>query len=160
MNKLYPEIFWEVDINWTKPYLYENFLMTGSEYDESAYIYKITGRYSGKAHKLFYIGKTYYQYVITRISQEDHKKRYKKLLKDYQKHKLYVSLGIIEMKNGNITERRIDQIESLLIYSHDFKHLLNKQKLNELNVTEPYKIVNSGYRAPLFKEINFGIYAK
>ncbi len=102
MKKLYPEIFWEVDINWSKPHLYENFLLNGSEYDESAFIYKITGRYSGKAHKLFYIGKTYHQYIITRLNQEDHKKHFKKLSKEYPKHKLYVSLGIIEMEEGNI----------------------------------------------------------
>ncbi|OQX96503.1 hypothetical protein B6I21_00820 [candidate division KSB1 bacterium 4572_119] len=160
MEKLYPDTFWNVSINWTKPKLYENILEKYSEYDDYSYFYKITGQYSTKEHKLYYIGKAYYQTVSMRLSQKDHQKRFNKLSKDYPKHKLYVSFGIVKLANGHITEKRIDQIESLLIYSHDFDHLLNKQKLNELKVTEPYIILNSGYRTPLYKEIHFGIFAK
>ena len=157
---LYPDMFWEVNITWSRPCKYESFLKNGSSSVGGAKLYKVTGRFGKSDPKLFYLGKTYKQKVTKRLTQQDHKDRYNNLRKEYPRHQLYVSLGVVELDEGRITATRIDQIESLLIFAHDEDHIINIKNINEHKITEQYRIYNRGYKSPLLKEVLLGVLGK
>jgi len=151
---------WKVEIEWTRPALYEN----AREYADNAdaWLYMILGSFGSSERRIFYIGKTVNQYVKDRLSQPDHLRRYARLKRDHPRHRLLVSLGILRVKNGNITNARVDQIETMLIYTAGCRepHIMNKKKIWVLRTEEPYFIKNSGYRRPLPKEIHHGIFVR
>ena len=157
MLQLYEEYYWKAKIKWSKPRNYEKVKKYGSKYDETAYFYKITGKYLNNVSKLLYLGKTYDQCVSLRLNQKDHIQRYKRISKEFPKHQLFLSFGELFLEDGLKTKKRIDEIESLLIYAHDSEYLYNKRKLVSFKVLSYYKITNNGYRSPLFKEICFGL---
>jgi hypothetical protein len=70
MEPLFSELWWKVKIEWQEAEAYEQ-VKNGSSYDfdEKAFLYMITGRFSNRAPKLFYIGKTYFQVVSWRLGQ-------------------------------------------------------------------------------------------
>jgi hypothetical protein len=123
----------------------------------------ILGYYSTSAPKLFYIGMVYNQHVTQRLSQPDHRQRYVRLRHDHPNHRFRVSLGAVEIENGRITRNRIDQIETILVFAHyeeNQQQIINKRKWMTHRITSHYTIHNYGYRAPLYREIHLGIFAK
>lgn len=160
MKILYNELCWSAKIYWSRPIIYDNAKNFYYEANDISNLYKITGKYSKNKHTLFYVGKTYAQSVSIRLNQKDHVNRYEIIKERYPRFKLYVSFGSITLIYGKLTRKRINEIESLLIYAHDFKNLQNKSKLFSLNVNEQYKIANIGYSFPLHKEITYGIFVK
>ena len=122
MQRLYHKEAWEVEIEWTRPKEYTRLLSEGSDRDECANLYLISARYGAANAKTIYIGQTYTQLVRKRLSQPDHKKRFAAFVKNYQRHGFFVSLGIITIKEGNLTRKRLDDIERILIYANDASH--------------------------------------
>ena len=121
----------------------------------------ITGRFSNRDPKLFYIGKTYKQVVSWRLNQRDHRQRYECLRMKYPRHKLYVSIGLVTMLNGDIRETQVDHIERLLIYAHDSEHLINQKSIYTHGLGEEYyEIVNQGHFRPLHRQIFFGLISR
>ena len=157
MKILFEYVCWDAEINWSRPVLYTNAKDSWYEYDRY-YFYKITGKYSKYPPRLFYIGKTFSQSVKTRLNQKDHINRYKTIRKNYPRFEFYVNFGSIKLAYGKLTQKRIDEIESLLIYSDDSEYLQNKTKIMSLNVKEQYIIKNKGYSAPLHREIAYGMF--
>jgi len=158
MEPLFSELWWKIKIEWQEAEAYEQ-VKNGSSYDfdEKAFLYMITGRFSNRAPKLFYIGKTYFQVVSWRLGQEDHRRRYEQLRRDYPKHKLYVNIGLVKILNGVINPKRVDHIERLLIYAHDFEHKINQKSIYTHGLGEAcYEIVNEGYYHPLHQQIFYG----
>jgi hypothetical protein len=160
MKYLFQEYSWIATVNWSRPVLYQNAKIDYYDAEEYANLYKITGKYSSYDPKLFYIGKTFRQYVTDRLNQPDHVTRYNELTAKYPKHILYVSFGTIQLEYGKLIQTRVDEIETLLIYSHWRKELINKRKIGLLTVEEQYIIYNRGYSMPLHKEIKYGISVK
>ncbi len=39
LRQLFEDDFWDVDINWSRPKLYENVIEYGAELDDEAYLY-------------------------------------------------------------------------------------------------------------------------
>ncbi len=160
LRQLFEEDFWDVEINWSRPALYENVIEYGAELDDKAFLYMITAKFGSNKSKILYIGKTYKQTVNIRLSQNDHHKRYKNIQKKYPRHKLYVSCGTVQIHNGKITENRIKEIEKILIYSNDTDHVQNVSNYYTHGVKDSYKIKLSGYRHSLPKELYLGVFAK
>jgi hypothetical protein len=162
--KVAPESAWTVNIKWSRPILYENVIRTDYAYGygQDHWLYMILGYYGTSQRKIFYIGKVYKSYVGDRLRNPDHVRRYLKLRQAHPNHELRLSLGNVLIKQGNITNRRVDQIESLLIYTAGESELsiVNKSKLLTHKITEPYALYNSGYHHPLAKEIHHGIFIK
>ncbi len=158
MKLLYEEDSLLVTIKWSKPIIYENLIENGSYNDDSAHLYMITGKYLNNSPKLYYVGKTYDQYVSHRLTQVDHKNRYDELYNKYPKHKLFVSHGTIEIEGGNRTRKRVDEIERILIYSMNSDHTINKKNLYSHGVTEQYLVSNKGYKSHLPSTIGIGVF--
>ena len=158
MKLLYEEDSWLVSINWSKPMIYENLIENGSYNDDDAHLYMITGKYLNNTPKLFYIGKTYNQYVTQRLTQVDHKNRYDQLCDDYPKHTLFVSHGTIEIEEGKRTKKRVAEIERILIYSMNSDHTINQKNLFSHGVTAQYLITNKGYKSHLPSTIGIGVF--
>ena len=163
-RRVAPEAAWKVAITWSRPISYENVINSEYTYgyDYSHWLYMILGYHGSAQRKIFYVGKVYDSFVGDRLRHPDHVRRYSKLKKKYPNHKLRVSLGTIHVKNGKITKQRVDQIETMLIYTagETQRHIINKSKLWTLRVNEHYMIDNSGYHSPLPKEIHYGIFAR
>jgi hypothetical protein len=160
MKILFEDAFLNVTISWSRPMLYENLISNGSSYDETAYLYMISGKYHNHPNKVFYIGKTYNQTVSNRLTQKDHKKRYDALKKEYPRHKLFVSHGNVQIHNGNVSPKRIDQIESILIYSMPGEHSINKMNFWSHGVKNEYLLTNKGYKNNLESTIGLGVFVK
>jgi len=158
MNTLPDEIITKVAITWTRPIDYDRLIETSHPKDDEAHLYMITARFSTKTSKIVYIGKTYKQNVSTRLKQPDHKKRRKLLHRKYKKHKLRVSLGLVSISGGNCTRRRIDEVESLLIYAGYQPTSINLRKIWDHRVADSYEIRNFGYRNGLPSRICFGLF--
>lgn len=160
MKALVHEDSWNIEISWSRPIEYTLFIKNSSPLNEHANLYFITARYGKKSHKIIYIGKSYSQSIRKRFSQPDHKLLHMKIMRDYPRHKFYVSLGVISVNNNKskITKNRIDEIERILIYSTDQDHKYNVKNFWGHKVTTPYRINNIGYRCNIYKDIALGIF--
>ena len=159
MKPLFEDEFWEVTIEWKKPKEYNRLLREGSDHDETARLYLITARYAKATSKGKYIGKTFRQKVSVRLKQPDHKKRYAAFTGKHPNHKFFVSHGIITMHNGKLTEKRLAEIEQILIYSNDPTHSGNVKNFYEHGVSGSYAITNTGFRCSLPRKIQLGVFA-
>ena len=157
-----PEPDWTVRINWSRPVTYENTIDEDYEYgyNQDHWLYMILGCHGASPRKIFYIGKVYNSFVGNRLQQDDHRQRYQKLRKQHPNHRLRVSLGTVHIKDGHITKQRIDQIETMLIYTvgEKLQHIINRNKLWTVGITDQYVIHNSGYHRPLPEVIQQGIF--
>lgn len=159
MEPLYPDEHWLVEINWSRPTLYERLLEDGgSPHDDGAYLYLISARFSGNAPKALYIGQTYSQWVTKRLTQRDHKRRYETFAEEYPRHSLFVSHGYVTVHGGKLTAKRLDDIESILIYTNDPTHAHNVKNFYRHGVASPYFIENKGSRCTLPKTIALGVF--
>lgn len=121
----------------------------------------ILGYYGSSHPKLFYIGKVYKNHVSARLRQADHKRRYENLVSEHPRHSFQVSLGSVEIENGKITKQRIDQIETMLIYTASASHsLVNKNKWLTHRISTAYHVTNHGFHRPLPREIQLGIFTQ
>ena len=140
---------------------YEQIIAHGSPHDSHKWLYMILGYFGSSHPKLFYIGKVYSTYVSARLRQADHKRRYLRLRDEHSHHSFRVTLGAVEIQGGNITSQRIDQIETMLIYTASVSQpLINERKWLTHRISGAYHIQNQGYRRPLPKEIHLGIFTK
>lgn len=156
---LYSEDLLNVEIKWSKPCSYENLKEYEPANEDYGYFYKILGKYSTKKFKLFYIGMTEVQYISRRLFNADHKKKRQNFQKDYPKHKLWLSVGIIQNIDECLNKLTIRDVESLLIYScanDNNSDISNKQ--NKLIHKKNYRIVNSGFLEGMSKEIVQGLF--
>lgn len=160
MKPLWHEECWNIKVEWSRPKEYDRLLNEGSQHDEHAHLYLISARFGTNASKAIYIGKTYDQWVSERLSQTDHKLRHADFIKNYPRHMFYVSHGIVTNNDGKITEKRIDDVERILIYANEPQHAHNIQNFWQHGVTAPYKIENQGSRCTLPRTIALGIFAK
>ncbi|MFZ3019472.1 MAG: hypothetical protein WA056_13565 [Gallionella sp.] len=160
MEPLWHEDRWHIEINWSRPVEYKRLLEEGSPHDEQAYLYLISARFGNKSSKTIYVGKAFRQSVSKRLSQPDHKLRHIEFLENYPRHRFYVSHGLVTVHEGKPTQKRIDDIERILIYANDPQHAHNVQNFWQHKVTTPYWIDNRGSRCTLPKTIALGIFAQ
>jgi hypothetical protein len=162
LKAIAPDEAWHVTLNWSRPEHYDDVTSDGSRHDDDGWLYMILGYFGSSHPKIFYIGKVVQSYVSQRLRQPDHRRRYLRLSKEHPRHTFKVTLGSIQLESGNITSRRIDQIETLLIYTtrESSPHMINERKWLTNRVTSPYVINNCGFRHPLPRQINFGIFIR
>ena len=160
MKPLWHEDYWSVQISWSRPKEYDRLLLEGSPHDKTANLYLISARYGKSASKTVYIGQTYQQWVSKRLSQDDHKKRRDSIISKYPRHKLYVSHGVILIRNGVLTRKRVGEIKQILIYSNDLTHAHNIKNYWKHEVSTSYRIENRGSKCTLPKEIALGVFVK
>lgn len=158
MQSIPDEIIYGVRVKWTRPIDYDHLIANGNPHEYKADLYMITARFSTAARKIAYIGKAYHQGVVERLKQPDHKKRLADIRKRFKKHRIQVSCGIVEIKEANRTANRIDDIESLLIFSSELRHSVNLCKIWSHGVSVSYDMLNLGYRSGLPRRIRFGIF--
>jgi hypothetical protein len=139
---------------------------TKLEPSETAYFYKFLGRHNN-TYKLFYIGKTFKYFVSKRINDADHLAKQEEWKMDHPKHRLLVSVGEIVDCSFNLNwsktcQKSIDDIESLLIYSH-FDPIVykNKSKIWSTSIKREYLISNKGFTEEgMLKQIGYGFFYK
>lgn len=156
MKPTFENVFYEAEIQWTKPVIYDDIVAAPSKYNELANLYMITARFSNRDSKTLYIGKTWCQGVHKRIRQADHKNRIAQYRADHPHHTFEIRHGVIKMKAGRLTEKRLSDIESLLIYITENRNI--KSVLNH-GVVKSYKITNKGYKCWLPKSLAFGLFS-
>ncbi len=160
MERVFEEDVYTVDIEWSDPSPYDNTLQSSLEDLHAVYLYKTIGQYHRHFH-LLYIGKTFTQYVTQRLSNKDHQSKRNELQSQYPRHALLVSFGSVTSSSKR-NARLIDEVESLLIYTHsNSPKLQNKNKVWTKRIIRDYKITNSGFREEgMVKEINLGLFYK
>jgi len=180
-DALYPSDSWKAMIVWSEPISYddfasgiidfpesdpyeiacslefENFRVSQPIGDRGPNFYMILGQWGDKK-KLFYIGKTT-KPTYKRINDIDHVKKRRMMHANHPRHKLLISNGHFFMGDwANKTKRRIDEIESLLIYTNSPKYNDKKKWTN--NVGSDFFIKNGGDYKPLYEEIFYGLKVK
>ena len=160
MEPLYHAESWDIVIEWKRPKQYRRGVENGSVHDDFANLYLISARYVVGKSKAIYIGKTYAQWVSKRLAQPDHKKRYAEYVKNYPRHSFYVSHGIVVVNDGRLTQKRLDDMERILIYTNDPDHSHNVKNIYEHGVTGSYEIYNRGSRCTLPKYIALGVFVR
>ena len=160
MNPVFVDDFWRVHITWSKPLPYETARDAGSDQDETANLYMITARFSNKKHKFIYLGKTYKQWVQKRLKQKDHQARYAAIIKNHPKHAIFLRYGTVKIESGKVTNKRIDDLERILIYCLDDEHCKNIKSIYTHGVLESYEIISSGSRGTLPKCLALGFFCK
>lgn len=133
-----------VEINWSKPMLYEN-----SYYNERVDgkgLYYISRKFGGN-EALLYIGKTYDCFFIRLLSHDEN------WLNKYRGTK-YVRFGTISSPIVDDEEFKIlvKDVESALIYELNPVH--NTMSTKSYTLTYECRIRNSGYHGVLPLEIN------
>jgi len=161
LREVAPEATRCVRLKWSRPAPYEQIIESGSAHDSHGWLYMILGYYGSSHPKLFYIGKVYQTHVSARLRQSDHKRRYQRLRGEHSRHSFRVSLGSVEIEGGRITAQRIDQIETMLIYTASVSQpLINERKWLTHRISKAYHIRNQGFRRPLPTEIHLGIFTR
>ena len=118
-------------------------------------LYMIVGHFGG-SRRILYIGKAYRQFVSHRLSQPDHIRRWKKLRRIYPRHKLTVSFGFATFDDARGTSKRIDEVESILIYANWHERLMNSRKVYRFAIRGQIRLTNRGYYKPLRRECFHG----
>ncbi len=160
MNPVFEDDFWRVHISWSKPIPYEKARDVGSDHDETANLYMITARFSDKDHKFIYLGKTYKQYVQRRLKQPDHAARYAAIVKHHPKHAVFLRYGTVKVEEGKVTNKKIDDLERILIYCLDDEHSKNIKSVYSHGVASSYEIISSGSRGTLPKCLALGFFSR
>ena len=148
------------------PIPYETIINKGSPHDAEGWLYMILGYHGSSQPKIFYIGKVFNSSVSRRLSP-DHRARYERLCSEHPRHSFRVSLGAVKLAYGHITARRIDEIESILIFAtyHSKRNviessarMINKSKWFKSGWRHPYMIQNAGSRTPLPRDVHYGVF--
>lgn len=160
MKPLWHEEYVNIEVHWSRPKDYDRLLEEGSPHDELARLYLISARFGTKPSKAIYVGKTDAQSVIKRLTQPDHQRRYINFVNDYPRHRFYVSHGIVTNHQGKLTQKRIDDIERILIYANEPQHAHNIKNFWRHGVTTPYQIENRGFRCTLPRVIALGVFVR
>jgi len=163
---IYPYKIWNVSIYWSKPRKYEIVRDNETDLDARAHFYMIIGK-SGRSLKLFYIGKTYRSNVARRLRNYDHQNRARRIRKTFPAYALQVSHGILDMEHWKMrcsnrypSPKRIDQIETLLIYSNPVEESVNARKKDAHGITDHYILTNRGNYKPLRRKVFLTIFEK
>lgn len=159
MNPSDYSCFINATINWSNKRKYEDVINNGCPHDETANFYLITAQWGNRNEKIIYLGKTYHQTVLARLNSRDHKKRYEDVCVALKNHKKYVRFGTLSIQNGSITAIRVDEIESMLIFSHKCDTMINKSKIHRIDISNNY-IIKNNVASVLIKEIYYGLFIK
>ena len=112
--KLYPvkykEKAWHVIITWSRPRRIANYL--SDPRDEEASLYMVIHK---NKKRILYLGMTHRQYTNDRIRAHGYKN-------------VFVSTGIMEVVESVVTEQRVKDTESLLIYTYQPRDNIMKKK--------------------------------
>ena len=162
LERIAPDYGYRVQISWTRPIPYDRIVRDGSPHDAEGWLYMILGYHRSPRPKLFYIGKVFQTSVSRRLRAADHRSRYYRLCSDHPRYSFRVSLGAVKLAHGHITARRIDEIESILIFGayHSRDTLINKSKWYKSGWRHPYIIRNLRYKAPLPEEVHHGVFIR
>ncbi|MGH7774300.1 MAG: hypothetical protein ACREQA_18905 [Candidatus Binatia bacterium] len=154
MEPVDEELAWWVRIYWRRWRSIEKVL--DDSMDEDAYLYAIWGCF-GTSARLLYIGKVYDQYAGFRLTQPDHARRRKTIVRRYPRHRLAVSLGEIVMPYGEkLTRTRVDEVERLLIFANLPE--LNRQNRETHSVQWDYVIENNGSFGTMYRWLHYGLF--
>ena len=146
--------YWEARINWQPPRKWYRRGDVGVELSDFAKnecgIYRFEGKYCNSRDEILYIGLAYNQCFNDRLHQGYHEKK----LKYNRADEIWVSVGIIDLLNGNHTRKRYEEIEKILIYFFD----------TTLNISAKtwcpecyFKITNEGYKGALPRRIIYPV---
>lgn len=112
--KLYPvkykEKAWHVIITWSRPRRIADYLRDPRDEDASLYIVIHKNK-----KQILYLGMTHYQYTNNRMREHGYKNG-------------FVSTGIMEVVGSRVTEQRVKDTESLLIYTYQPQDNTTKKK--------------------------------
>ncbi len=151
------EIGADVIIKWSNPLTTDTLYSEQMDAEDSPYFYAIIEK-SNEKWTAYYIGMTYLQYVSDRNKAEDHQNRLLKLEAKYPDKLWHLTLGMVKLKSGNITEQLIGKIEGMMIYSHGQEELITKSMAKAYKSMNSMRIVNSGFIEPFFTEIVYGTF--
>lgn len=132
----------ETEIKWSYPIKVDSAL-TKERCIDSWGIYYISRKF-GSNETLLYIGLTFHQNFIHRITQH-----HKNWMNEYRGEK-YIRFGEFP-KGKNITKDMIEDVESCIIFEMQPVHNINKK--SSYTCCNDYKIFNSGYRGLIPREI-------
>ncbi len=139
-----------ITIEWSRPRPLDAFFRRPK--DENSYFYTLLIRSPRGRQRLAYIGMVWEQNVSHRLVGHSVVPLIKK---ENPRSSILVSKGTPSIKKGNLTYERVNDAESLLIYSH--KPLYNTQNISWLNVTGHLYIENTRYlRDHIRREIAYG----
>jgi len=93
---------WHVIITWSRPRMIANYLRDPR--DEEASLYMVIHK---NRKRILYLGMTHRQYTNDRIREHG-----------YENENVLVSTGIMEVVGSVVTEQRVKDTESLLIYTY------------------------------------------
>lgn len=157
MKPLRDEYPRKIDVWWSRLRPYDDIIENGSDYDENATLYLIARRFGSAAPKIIYIGKTWSQHVSLRLTQSDHRNRRDSWDRQYPRQTLWVSCGIVSVKDGKFTRNRLDETERLLTYATSLKHTENRTNIWTHKLTDAYLITNSGSRCTMPRKVFLGV---
>ena len=134
----------EVEVEWYGPYKIDTVVEEFHEYEDFG-LYMITRRWGEYPEKILYIGLTYSQDFSTRLSQHTW---------------VYDEIGTLKVRVGYLlekrsSEKRLRDVENLLIYVYQPKY---NDKGKSTYSGRDLKIINSGRRGPLDKEVDSSDY--
>ncbi|MBV6640758.1 MAG: hypothetical protein KI791_08570 [Cyclobacteriaceae bacterium] len=167
MDRVWTEDVYYAQISWRKPILYDEVFQLSSAAQKKAYFYKVLGRF-GQSYSLMYVGKVYKQDVSTRLLNGDHAFKRNSWQAEHKRHTLMISLGdlvsehFLDIKREKNRERMIDDLESMLIYSHSY-HLKfkNKKNIGSHRIMFEYYLRNSGFiKEGMLRELSYGMFYK
>lgn len=134
----------EVDVEWYGPYKIDTVVEEFSEYEDFG-LYMITRKWGDFPDKILWIGMTYKQDFSTRLDQHR--------WLDNEIGTLKVRVGYLVEKRPS--EKRLRHVENLLICVYQPKY---NDKGKSTYSGRNLKIINSGRRGPLDKEVDSSDY--
>ncbi|BBN60215.1 hypothetical protein [Hydrogenovibrio marinus] len=149
------EIDIQATIDWSSPITHDMLHSGLSDYDETAHFYAIIAL-DNKEWWCYYIGKVYKQTVSQRHKNKDHKIKLEQLKKAFPNKTWHLTLGKLS-GDFQINEKNIDEIESLLIYSHWHEENINQKKINRFLSSRSIQINNEGFSEPFYPSVAYGV---
>lgn len=165
MDRVWHDDVFRAEIRWQDPIYYDEVYLLNPELQENVFFYKILGTHGGR-YSLFYIGKVFGQYVSVRLKNADHLEKRMIWQSENKRTKLMVSIGELHSQHYNEIRlkknkaKMIDDLESLLIYSHsDHLKFKNKQSIGSHRIMYEYHLRNSGFLDEgMLSEIAYGMF--
>jgi len=166
MERVWQEEVYKVEIEWSNPISYDDALNVSLEKLEEVYFYKIIGEYSD-SYSLMYIGKVYDQAVSERLKNKDHQVKRAQWQTEHPRTKFCISFGQLKSKHFDEETEKwkrkvVDDIESLLIYSHsDHMKLKNSKSIWSHSILLEYQVLNTGFiKEKMIEELAYGLFYK
>ncbi|MEG3157671.1 hypothetical protein ACKVMH_07200 [Lysobacter zhanggongensis] len=154
MDLIFDDDHHDVTIKWSRPV---ELTAKGVPEHENELLYLITAHGDG-AEKMVYVGQAYSQPVAVRIAQPDHIKKQREWAQRFPGHRFKVRRGLVSLKQGKISVKKINSIEAVLIYCFDSEHCMNGKARFRAAISGHYEISNTGFKSGLPRRLGYGFY--